>query len=161
MLKKLTAVAILAACSTMAMADRDVGCGAGTQVWKGQSGLAPKILAGTTNGLFANQLFGITFGTLGCGDFNKTITAQDRVNQFVDGNAEALARDMAVGQGESLDVLAQLMGVQDQDKTAFFATTKANFANIYATDHQTTSQVIAALNQVLASDSTLKAYSFS
>lgn len=161
MMKKIAAMAILTACSSLAMADSDVGCGMGTQVWKGKSGLAPKILAGTTNGISANQLFGISFGTLGCGDFNKAITAQARVSQFVEGNAEALARDMAVGQGESLNVLATLIGVQDQDKQAFFSTAKANFSTIYATENQTSGQVVAALNQVLAKDSTLKAYSFS
>ena len=29
-------------------------------------GVVPKILAATTNGIFTNQLLGITFGTLGC-----------------------------------------------------------------------------------------------
>lgn len=161
MLKKVAMIAVLATCSTLTLADDDVGCGAGTQIWKGQSGLVPKILAATTNGIFANQLFGITFGTLGCGNMNSTITAQARVTQFVDGNAEALARDMAVGQGESLSVLAQLMGVQDQDKQAFFSATKANFSTIYSAENQTTRQVLAALNQVLAKDSQLKAYSLS
>lgn len=161
MIKKITTMAILAACSTLAMADNDVGCGFGTQVWQGKSGIAPKILAGTTNGISTNQWLGISFGTLGCGDFNKAITAQARVSQFIDGNAEALARDMAVGQGESLDVLASLLGVQDQDKQAFFSTTKANFSTIYAAENQTTGQVIAALNTVLAQDSKLKTYSLS
>lgn len=161
MIKKISAVLILGACSTLAMADNDVGCGFGTQVWKGKSGLVPKILAGTTNGISANQLFGISFGTLGCGDFHKPITAQARVSQFIDGNAESLARDMAVGQGESLNVLASLLGVQDQDKQAFFSTAKANFSTIYAADNQTTDKVMTALNKVLAQDSTLKAYSFS
>ncbi|MFI7919119.1 DUF3015 family protein, partial [Acinetobacter baumannii] len=46
--------------------DNDVGCGVGTQVWAGQKGVVPKILAATTNGIFTNQLLGITFGTLGC-----------------------------------------------------------------------------------------------
>jgi hypothetical protein len=161
MIKKITAMAILAACSSMAMADNDIGCGWGTQVWKGQSGIAPKILGATTNGILTNQLWGISFGTSGCGGFDKPITAQARVNQFIDGNAEALARDMAVGQGESLNVLATLMGVADQDKQAFFTTTKANFSTIYAAENQTTGQVIAALNQVLAQDSKLKTYSFS
>ncbi|MEC7118916.1 MAG: DUF3015 family protein [Pseudomonadota bacterium] len=158
MMKKIAAIAILAASATTAMADADIGCGFGTQVWEGQSGVIPKLFAGTTNGISSNQLLGITFGSLGCGGFDKPITAQDRVNQFVDGNAEALARDMAVGQGESLNVLAELMGVADQDKAHFFQTAKANFADIYAPANQTTGQVIAAIQQVVAQDSTLQAY---
>ncbi|MFN4189127.1 MAG: DUF3015 family protein, partial [Acinetobacter johnsonii] len=63
MLKKMALAAVLAVGSTAAFADKDVGCGIGSQIWAGQSGKVAKILAGTTNGLFANQLFGITFGT--------------------------------------------------------------------------------------------------
>lgn len=63
MLKKLALAALLAAGSSVAMADNDVGCGVGTQVWAGQKGVVPKILAATTNGIFTNQLLGITFGT--------------------------------------------------------------------------------------------------
>ncbi len=63
MLKKIALAAVLATGSSMAMADNDVGCGVGTQVWAGQKGIAPKILAATTNGIFTNQLLGITFGT--------------------------------------------------------------------------------------------------
>jgi hypothetical protein len=72
-------------------------------------GIAPKILAATTNGIFTNQLLGITFGTLGCRQ-GGTVTAQ--VVTFTNENAESLARDMAVGQGESLNVLAELMQIK-------------------------------------------------
>ena len=88
MLKKIALAAVLAMGSSVAMADNDIGCGAGTQIWQGQSGLLPKILGATTNGISGNQTFGITFGTLGCGNANSKITAQ--VVQFVDHNAETL-----------------------------------------------------------------------
>ena len=38
MLKKLALVAVVALGSSAAFADRDVGCGIGSQVWAGQSG---------------------------------------------------------------------------------------------------------------------------
>ena len=44
MLKKIALAALLAAGSSVAMADNDVGCGAGTQIWAGQKGIAPKSL---------------------------------------------------------------------------------------------------------------------
>ena len=40
------------------------------------------------------------------------MTAQ--VVTFTNENAEVLARDMAVGQGESLNVLAELMNIQGE-----------------------------------------------
>ena len=42
-MKKLIAMALLAS-SSVVMADQDVGCGLGSMVWAGQSGVAPKIL---------------------------------------------------------------------------------------------------------------------
>ncbi|HHP4828117.1 DUF3015 family protein [Acinetobacter baumannii] len=137
------------------MADNDVGCGVGTQVWAGQKGVVPKILAATTNGIFTNQLLGITFGTLGCRQ-GGTVTAQ--VVTFTNENAEALARDMAAGQGESLNVLAELMQIKPQDKDRFFKVSKANFGEIYSTNNQNTLQVLASLQNVMAKDEVLKAY---
>ncbi|WP_151731499.1 DUF3015 family protein, partial [Acinetobacter seifertii] len=144
-----------AAGSSVAMADNDVGCGVGTQVWAGQKGVVPKILAATTNGIFTNQLLGITFGTLGCRQ-GGTVTAQ--VVTFTNENAETLARDMAVGQGESLNVLAELMQIKPQDKDRFFKVSKANFGEIYSADNQNTLQVLASLQNVMAKDDVLKAY---
>ncbi|EPJ8824490.1 DUF3015 family protein [Acinetobacter baumannii] len=155
MLKKLALAALLAAGSSVAMADNDVGCGVGTQVWAGQKGVVPKILAATTNGIFTNQLLGITFGTLGCRQ-GGTVTAQ--VVTFTNENAEALARGMAVGQGESLNVLAELMQIKPQDKDRFFKVSKANFGEIYSTNNQNTLQVLASLQNVMAKDEVLKAY---
>ncbi|MFH7806815.1 MULTISPECIES: DUF3015 family protein [unclassified Acinetobacter] len=155
MLKKLALAAVVALGSTAAFADRDAGCGIGSQVWAGQSGKVPKILAATTNGLFANQLFGITFGTLGCSGTG-TVTAQ--AVTFTNENAESLARDMAVGEGESLNVLAELLNIRAQDKARFFAVSKQNFAKIYAAENHDSLQVLASLQAVMAKDEVLKAY---
>nr|WP_174506465.1 DUF3015 family protein [Acinetobacter sp. Marseille-Q1620] len=155
MLKKIVLAAVLAAGSSYAMADRDVGCGIGSQVWAGKSGVVPKILAATTNGILTNQMLGITFGTLGCHQ-GGTVTAQ--VVQFTNENSESLARDMSVGQGESLNVLAELMNIKAADKAHFFAVTKQNFSTIYSAENQNTLQVLSTLQGVMAKDSVLKAY---
>lgn len=155
MLKKMVLAAVLAVGSTAAFADKDVGCGVGSQVWAGQSGKVPKILAATTNGIFTNQLLGITFGTLGCSGTG-TVTAQ--AVTFTNENAETLARDMAVGEGESLNVLAELLNIKSQDKARFFAVSKQNFSEIYSSENQNSLQVLASLQTVMAQDEVLKAY---
>ena len=155
MLKKIAVAAVLVMGSSVAMADPDVGCGVGSTIWEGQSGKIAKILAGTTNGIFTNQFLGITFGTLGCSG-NGKVTAQ--VVTFTNENSEALARDMAVGQGESLNVLASLLNVKDADKARFNAVAKSNFASIYSAENQNSLQVLASLQQVMAKDEVLKAY---
>lgn len=161
MFKKIALATVLALSSTAAFADNDVGCGIGTQIWSSQTafkdvadGRVVKLLAATTNGVFWNQGFGITFGTLGCKGTGK-VTAQ--VVEFVDGNAEALARDIAVGQGENLEVLAQILNIQEADQARFFEVAKANFATIY-TANATTADVVAGLHAVLSADDVLKVY---
>ena len=77
---------------------------------------------------------------------------------FTNENAEALARDMAVGEGESLNVLAELMNIQSEDKARFFEVSKQNFAKIYSAENQDALQVLASLQAVMATDSVLKAY---
>ena len=68
-MKKLLAVSVLAAMPLAAMAagENNVGsCGWGSKVFDGQSGIAPQVLAATTNGTSGNQTFAITTGTSGC-----------------------------------------------------------------------------------------------
>jgi hypothetical protein len=153
MLKKVILGCVLALGSVSAFADRDAGCGIGSQLWEGQSGKVPKVMAATTNGLFFNQLFGITFGTLGCSGSGK-VTA--KVVTFTSENAENLARDMAVGKGENLNVLAELLNIKAEHKAHFFTVSKANFTQIYASENSL--QVLASLQQVMAQDEILKAY---
>ncbi|MGY5394628.1 hypothetical protein XA39_05215 [Acinetobacter tandoii] len=155
MLKKVALAAVLAIGSTAAFADSDAGCGIGSEIWAGQSGKVPKLLAATTNTIFLNQLFGITFGTLGCSG-SGTVTAQ--AVTFTNENAEALARDMAVGQGESLNVLAELLNIKAEDKARFFAVSKQNFAEIYSTENKDSYKVLTSLQSVMAKDEVLKAY---
>jgi hypothetical protein len=57
-MKKLIAGAMLLGASTLAFAQP--GCGVGAMIWKGQPGIAPHVLAATTNGTFGNQTFGMT-----------------------------------------------------------------------------------------------------
>jgi len=155
-MKKLLAMALLAS-SSVAMADNDVGCGLGTILFEGKSGVAPKILAATTNGIYGNQTFGITSGTLGCKS-DGVISSRARLGMFMGTNSERLARDMSVGQGEALNVLADLLGVKEQDKSLFFKTTQQHFSTIFAASNKTSGDVLAALQKVLAQDNTLAVY---
>jgi len=75
---------------------------------------------------------------------------------FIDGNRAQLARDMAVGSGETLDSLAHLLGVEAQDRAAFDRTAKQNMARIFSSDNA--GEIIASLREVLAADSQLARY---
>lgn len=134
-------------------------CGWGSKVFEGQRGVAPQSLAATTNGL-GSQTFGITSGTSGCTQ-DGMVTSNWKTALFIDGNKEKLARDMSMGGGETLDSLAQLIGVQDQHKPSFFRLAKHEFGTIFASDSASTEQVMAGLKRALANDAELSRYSTS
>lgn len=157
-MKKLyTVVAVAALFPVAAMADNVGNCGWGSKVFDGQSGLAPQVLAVTTNGTFGNQTFGITSGTSGCTQ-DGGVKSNWKTALFIDGNKETLARDMSVGSGETLDSLAHLLGVQSQDRATFNRVAKDNMARIFPSHDVSSQQIAAALREVLAGDARLARY---
>jgi hypothetical protein len=140
-----------------ALADKDVGCGLGTQVWAGQSGVIPKVLAATTNGTLGNQTFGITTGTLGCSS-DGVITAANRLPMFAGSNLDQLSAEMAAGQGEALEAMAELYGVQETDKAAFYSMTQQNYATIFSSETVSAGEVLAAVDSLMKADARLARY---
>lgn len=143
--------------ASTAWADNDIGCGLGTQVWQGQSGLAPKVLGATTNGTSGNQTFGITSGTLGCSS-DGVITASARTSLFASANIDRLAREMAMGEGETLETLAHLMGIENADHAAFFELTKSHFGQIFHADEVTAGDMLVQIDRLMSDDSRLARY---
>jgi hypothetical protein len=144
--------------ASQAAGDDDVGsCGWGSKVWEGQAGLAPKILAVTTNGTSGNQTFAITSGTSGCTQ-DGTVKSNWKLSHFIDGNKEKLARDMSRGSGETLDALVQLIGVTEQDKAAFVQSTRDNMARIFPSAEASTQDIRVGLREVLAANDKLAGY---
>lgn len=155
-MKKFLAVAILASASSMSYADPDAGCGVGSSIWAGNSGLLPKVLASFTNKI-TFQSVSIALGVFGCNN-NGVVTSAVRITMFTGSNIDKLASEMSVGQGETLNTLADLMGVLSQDKPAFFQATRENFSTIFAENNTTAGDVLNAMNNVLAKDAALAAY---
>lgn len=131
------------------------GCGLGSTLFDGQSGVVPNVLAVTTNGTLGNQTFGITSGTLGC---NGSDTVSAAADTFLDANMERVARDMSTGQGEALETLATLIGIEEADKGAFYTASHENFKRIYSRDDVTSGEVLASLKAVMQSNSALAKY---
>jgi|SRR2546421_5917632 DUF3015 family protein len=160
-MKKLCTVVAIAAlfpAAAMAAGENNVGaCGWGSKLFQNESGLAPQVLAATTNGTFGNQTFGITTGTSGCTQ-DGTVRSNWKASMFIDGNKEKLARDMSVGSGEALDSLAHLLGVESADRAAFDSLTKQNMARIFPSEDAATAEIVGALREVLAADARLARY---
>lgn len=143
--------------SAMANPPNSVGCGLGSQIFDGQSGIIPQVLAVTTNGSVGSQTFGISTGTLGC-DPEGTVVASARVPMFVGANMDNLAHDMAVGEGESLESLAALMNISDADKSAFYQAAKSNYGRIFSVANATSGDMLASLYDVMRSNERLARY---
>lgn len=151
------ALAVFPAVSIAANENNIGSCGVGSKLFQGQKGIAPQVLGATTNGVSSNTV-GITFGTSGCTQ-DGMVTSNWKTALFIDGNKERLARDMSVGDGETLDALAKLLGVHDEHKANFFRATKENFGTIFASESASTDQVLVGLKQVLAANTELSGYS--
>ena len=151
-MKKLIAGALLMGASTLAFAQP--GCGVGAMIWKGQSGIAPHVLAATTNGTFGNQTFGMTTGTLGC-QTNESVRS---MAMYMDSNIDKVARDMSRGSGENLDTLAVLLGVQESDRESFRTLLQDNFAAIFPSSETTSGEAVDAIVALLEKDDSLSKY---
>ncbi len=147
----------LAPVSMVLAASNNVGCGVGSIIFKGQSGIASQVLAVTTNGTLGNQTFGISSGTLGCAT-DGVVDSPAKVSMFIDTNLDKLAQDMSVGRGEALNSLADLIGIEAAAKASFFSMTKAHFGEIISSEHVAAQDVMAALNRLLAADQELAIY---
>jgi len=145
----LLAAALIFAPLSAAQADNDIGCGVGTEVFKGQAGPVQKILASWTNAI-TFQSVSITLGVLNCGSLNDTITASAQTRHFAAANIDALARDAAMGRGESLDTLAALLEIDDTDAFGQFAQT--NYDALFPTASVTSDELLVSLDRLIATD---------
>jgi len=154
MKKIIAGVALVVAASSSFAAP--AGCGLGTAVvFPDASQWYEHVMAATTNGSSGNQTFGMTSGTLGCEGANGPLKLAE---MFMDQNMEQLAIDAARGQGESLDALSSLIGVDAADKAEFSATLKSNFDTIFVSTSATSEDAYQAMVSVMGKNSELAKY---
>lgn len=146
-MKKILVSAVAALVMTSgayATVNNQTGCGLGSQIIKDDSSAVMLALQATTNGTSANQTFGITSGTSGC---KKTkFVMNERAEEFVASNMDQLAKEIAMGHGESLDTLAELLEVED--KAAFASALQANYNSIYASDKANMADVLDGVSTI-------------
>lgn len=125
------------------IADQNTGCGLGTILWEGKANDSSLFQAfqATTNGTSGNQTFGISSGTSGCKQ-PSSFVQNEKLIQFAAANLDRLAKDIAMGQGESLDTLAELMAVPAMERSDFGQQLQQNFALIFPTGKENYAQVL-------------------
>jgi len=116
------------------------GCGLGSFVFGNTPGIV-QIFAATTNGTFGSQTFGITPGTSNC-EKQAKFASNERLNEFVKANMDNLAKNIALGNGETLDTLAELLGISDENKKIVYEKLQSNFSNIFTSEKVEIADVI-------------------
>lgn len=131
-------------------------CGFGSKLFEGQRGIAPQVLAVTTNGTFFNTV-GITSGTSGCTQ-DGVVRSNWKTVAYIDSNMTKIAKDMSRGEGESLDSLASVIGVKKSDNFTFKVAMKENFNSIFSSSNVDSQAVYLSIKNILAKNSVLKTY---
>jgi hypothetical protein len=164
MRKAITAAALLLLCASASAADQvkstksaiagtgsygAAGCGLGSMVFGASEG-AVQILAATTNNAIFPQTFAITSGTSNCGS---TAFALDGTRVFIEGNKEALAKDISRGSGETVLTLSYV--AQCKDAGAVATALQQNFAVIFPAADASTPAVRETIIHLLRSDASL------
>ena len=123
-------IAVLVATGMLALSSSafatNVGPGLGYVLIGDKTGPVWDLLASWLNGIYWNQWFAISFGTSG---YDQGLVGMTETNQFVADNMDALAADIAKGNGEYIDTLSTMLNVSDP--VAFKSTLQNNFEEIF------------------------------
>lgn len=109
----------------------NAGCGLGTMLMEATNqtngGWLLQMTASWTNSTLFNT-FSMTTGTINCaGSINKVVSTE--VYEFVTANMDNLAKDIAMGSGDTINSLGKMLAVENVD--AFGSRLQANFNEIF------------------------------
>lgn len=122
------------------------GCGLGSTIWTDGSNLVHQVLGATTNGLSANQTFGMTSGTSNC-ELEASGYAQ---TVFIEANKVALANDIARGQGDTLASLSRMYGCANH--SAVGTVLKSNYETIFPSQNVSAQEIDRTISGLIASN---------
>ena len=145
----LACAGLLALSAAPALADNDVGCGLGTNIMEGREGLVAHVLASCTNA-YTLQSVSLTFNLFGC-DSTGTVTVDAQLRKFAASNIDGLSRDIARGEGETLDAFAHLLQVPAEQRDAFGAFAQSNFSVLFPRPDADSNEMIDAFYGLLES----------
>ena len=131
------------------------GCGWGNALFKGSSGTATHVLAGITNAFLGNNTFGMTSGTNGCSTKG---TLSYGGEAMVSAIMNEFSEDVARGQGDALNTVAVIYGVDTADRATFASVMHENFAVIFPSEDVTAAEVMASMEIIMKADPVLAKY---
>ncbi|MFN8370534.1 MAG: DUF3015 family protein [Bacteriovoracaceae bacterium] len=107
------------------------GCGLGSVIFGDNNNRGVQLLAGTTNGTYSNNTFGVSSGTSNCTAESSPNSADTRKNMinFISANKQELETDVSKNGGETVNTLATIMKIED--KKEFSAKLQKNYSTIF------------------------------
>jgi len=156
-MKKIIAGLVLLSASSVAMAEAPGGpnCGWGNLLFEGQTGLGSHWLAWLTNNSTWNNTFGMTSGTNGCSTSGTLAYGGASMVSSIMGE---FSEDVARGEGDAMDTVAVIYGVEKQDRATFAKVMHENFAVIFPTEDVTADEMMASMEKIMKADPTLSKY---
>lgn len=148
MFKKKILVAVTAgllALSSSAFASKKVGPGLGYLLLGDTDNVVLDLVAVFLNGLCYNQCFAITSGTWG---YDKGLIGMEDTDRFIADNMDALATDIAKGDGEYVDTLSAMLSVSDA--VAFKASLQSNFDEIFSSSEVSAEEVSSKIYSLVS-----------
>lgn len=141
----------------VSLADSGPGCGVGTNIFKGQTGLFAHTAAATTNGSTFNQLFGLTSGSLDCNP-GATVSNEYQREIFVSANMDSISQEMAQGGGDHLRSLATLFDIAQADRPVFYSLTQQQLPTLLDSSKQGAKAMLSSLDSAMVADPVLAKY---
>jgi len=133
------------------------GCGWGNMLFEGKDGLPVYLVASTTNMTAGNATFGMTSGTNGCQTHHPLPYGGESWFAAAD-FSDQVVEDVAKGEGEGLDALAVMIGVEQEDRAYFNSVLHENFSRIAPNAEVSGEQVMQSIAEVLSEDARLAKY---
>ena len=125
------------------------GCGLGSVIIGSEGG---QISAATTNGTSYSQPFGITSGTSNC-KTSEEMAVIMKQHEFLSANLSTLQKEMAQGQGQTLDAFIEVLGCSDEVQGAASESLVKGYSAIFSAPG--IEQVLDVAKQQLIKDQNL------
>lgn len=156
MKKTIISIALLGLSSTaMAEAPGGPNCGWGNMLFDGQAGIGPHFMASSTNGTSGNATFGMTSGTNGCSADGKLTYGGKSLLGSIMGE---FSEDVARGEGEALNAVAVMYGIEQEDRASFAAAMHTNFQTLFPSENVTADEVMTSMNEIMKANAQLAKY---
>lgn len=134
-------------------ADSSSGCGAGWYLFK-ENSLVSSTLRGTTNALFFNNTFGMTFGTSNCSKHSIVQNEKEQI-YYSEANREQLAIEMAQGSGEYVETYARVMGCSEDVIPEFVNTARRQYSEIMPSSATSAGEMLQNVKKQIRSNFSL------